>query len=50
MYLLYTQQTHHLGSTLKQRENGRFHVVSTWNPRRVSSVQAHCKYENLKEE
>ena len=24
---------HHVDSTLKQRGNGRFHVVSTWNPR-----------------
>ena len=27
-----TLQTHHVDSTLKQRGNGRFHVVSTWNP------------------
>ena len=26
-------QTHHVDSTLKQRGNGRFNVVSTWNPR-----------------
>ena len=28
-------QTHHVDSTLKRRGNGRFHVVSTWNPRGV---------------
>ena len=28
-------QTYHVDSTLKQRGNGRFHVVSTWNPRGV---------------
>ena len=28
-------QTHHVDSTLKQRGNDRFHVVSTWNPRGV---------------
>ena len=28
-------QIHHVDSTLKQRGNGRFHVVSTWNPRGV---------------
>ena len=28
-------QTHHVDSTLKRRENCRFHVVSTWNPRGV---------------
>ena len=27
-----TLQTHHVDSTLKQRGNDRFHVVSTWNP------------------
>ena len=26
-------QTHHVDSMLKRRGNGRFHVVSTWNPR-----------------
>ena len=30
-----TLQAHHVDSTLKQRGNGRFHVVSTWNPRGV---------------
>ena len=25
-------QTHHVDSTLKRRGNGRFHVVSMWNP------------------
>ena len=30
-----SQQTHHVDSTLKRRRNGRFHVVSTWNPRGV---------------
>ena len=30
-----TLQTLHAGSTLKRRGNGRFHVVSTWNPRGV---------------
>ena len=30
---LTSRQTHHVDSTLKRRENGRFHVVSTWNPR-----------------
>ena len=30
-----TVQTHHLDSTLKRRGNGRFHIVSTWNPRGV---------------
>ena len=30
-----TLQTHHTYSTLKRRENGRFHVVSTWNIRGV---------------
>ena len=28
-------QTHHVDSTLKRRGNGRFRVVSTWNPRGV---------------
>ena len=28
-------QTHHVDSTLKRRGSGRFHVVSTWNPRGV---------------
>ena len=28
-------QTRHVDSTLKQRGNGRFHVVSTWNSRGV---------------
>ena len=28
-------QTHQADSTLKRRGNGRFHVVSTWNPRGV---------------
>ena len=28
-------QTHHVYSTLKQRGNGRFHVVPTWNTRGV---------------
>ena len=27
--------THHVDSTLKRRENGHFHVVSSWNPRGV---------------
>ena len=27
-----TLQTHHVDSILKGRGNGRFHVVSTWNP------------------
>ena len=31
----FTQQTHHVDSTLKRRGNGRFYVVSTWNPRGV---------------
>ena len=26
-------QTHHMYSTLKQRGNGGFHAVSTWNTR-----------------
>ena len=26
-------QTHHVDSTLKRRGSGRFHIVSTWNPR-----------------
>ena len=30
-----SQQTHHVDSTLKRRGNGRFNVVSTWNPRGV---------------
>ena len=30
-----TLQTHHVDSTLKRCGNGRFHVVSTWNPRGV---------------
>ena len=30
-----TLQTHHVDSTLKRHGNGRFHVVSTWNPRGV---------------
>ena len=30
-----TLQTLHVDSMLKRRENGRFHVVSTWNPRGV---------------
>ena len=30
-----TLQTHHVDSTLKRRGNGRFHVVSTWNPHGV---------------
>ena len=30
-----TPQTHHVDSTLKRRGNGRFHGVSTWNPRGV---------------
>ena len=30
-----TLQTLHVYSTLKRRENGRFHVVSTWNTRGV---------------
>ena len=35
-YVIYNfLQTHHVDSTLKPRENGRFHVVSTWNPRGV---------------
>ena len=33
--LIASPQTHHVCSTLKQRENGRFHVVSTWNKRGV---------------
>ena len=28
-------QTHHVASTLKRRENGRSHVVPTWNPHDV---------------
>ena len=28
-------QTHYVYSTLKRSGNGRFHVVSTWNPRGV---------------
>ena len=28
-------QTHHVDFTLKRRGNGRFHIVSTWNPRGV---------------
>ena len=28
-------QTHYVDSTLIRRGNGRFHVVSTWNPRGV---------------
>ena len=32
---LETLQTHHVDSTLKRRGNGRFHVISTWNPREV---------------
>ena len=28
-----TLQSHHMDSTSKRRGNGRFHVVSTWNPR-----------------
>ena len=31
----HTLQTLHVDSTLKRRGNGRFHVVSTWNPRGV---------------
>ena len=30
-----TLQTQQVYSTLKRRGNGRFHVVSTWNPRDV---------------
>ena len=30
-----TLQTLHVNSTLKRHENGRFDVVSTWNPRGV---------------
>ena len=30
-----TLQTQHVDSTSKRRGNGRFHVVSTWNPRGV---------------
>ena len=33
--ILKTLQTNHVDSTLKRRGNGRFHVVSTWNPRGV---------------
>ena len=32
-FVSFTLQTHHVDSTLKQRGNGCFHVVSTWNPR-----------------
>ena len=35
LILVLTLQTHHVDSTLKQRGNDRFHVVSTWNPRGV---------------
>ena len=28
----FSLQTHHVDSTLKRRGNGRFHVVSMWNP------------------
>ena len=34
-----TLQTHHVDSTMKQRGNDRFHIVSTWNPRVVSVVK-----------
>ena len=33
--LIHTLQTNHVYSTLKQRGNDRFHVVSTWNTRGV---------------
>ena len=36
------QQIHHVDSTLKRRRNGRFHVVSTWNPRGV--FVGYCGY------
>ena len=35
VYEAHTLQTHHVDSTLKRRGNGRFDVVSTWNPRGV---------------
>ena len=35
VYEAHTLQTHHVDSTLKRLGNGRFHVVSTWNPRGV---------------
>ena len=39
-------QTHHVDSTLKQRGNGRFHVVSTWNPRGVFVGRCGIKHLN----
>ena len=54
-----TLQTHHVYFTLKQRESGRFHVVSTWNTRGMFVGKAVlildlvtinsnlCKYENI---
>ena len=38
VYEAHTLQTHHVDSTLKRRGNGRFQVVSTWNPRGVFRV------------
>ena len=35
VYFSLPRQTHHVDSMLKRRGNGRFHVVSTWNPRGV---------------
>ena len=38
-------QTHHVDSTLKQRGNDRFHVVSTWNPRgELVGKRVHVKF------
>ena len=39
-------QTHHVDSTLKRCGNGRFHVVSTWNPRGVFVGWILYKLEN----
>ena len=39
-------QTHHMDSTLKRCGNGRFHVVSTWNPRGVIVRWILYKLEN----
>ena len=42
LWVSLTLQTHHVDSTLKRCGNGRFHVVSTWNPRGVFVGKENC--------